>query len=223
MKKFNPGFKLEWKKYIAELLVVFVGVTSAFLLNDWAQKRNSEELENKYITSLLDDLKNDSDNLKKTINYSQNNFDSLSYLNYLLSKNFSDTDTLLELSVKLLNFEYFYPSDVTFETMKSSGGLNIIGGFEIRRKIIKLYSQYEGTILFDDMIKKYTDGYSIPYFINNTDLRNISGTDLKFYYDKQFSNILLGYLNILRQKVSALKKAKLECDSLRTELELYIK
>jgi hypothetical protein len=131
-----------------------------------------------------------------------------------LSTNYSNTDTLLEFAVKILNFEYFYPQRTTFETIRSSGGLNIISDFQTRTKIIRLYNLYERPVLFDEMHKKYTDAYSIPYFLNNTDLRNISKTKHEFYYNKKFSNIVLGYLNIVRQKITALREVKSECEKL---------
>lgn len=214
MKNIKERIKIDWKHHIIELVVVFVGVTSAFLLNDWAQKRNSIELEKQYLSSLLKDLEHDSERMKTIKEFSLKNYEDVFYLNELLSKNYSNKDTLLTLSAQLLNFEYFMPQKITFETMKSSGGMTIVSDFDLRTKIIRLYNFYSGPILFDEMIKKFSDEYTIPYFIKNSDMRNLTEIDLSFFYNRQFSNIVIGYLNIAQQKIKSLERADAECSEL---------
>lgn len=48
--------KIHWKNHFMELLVVVIGITIAFILENWRQERASSELEQKYLTSFKDDL-----------------------------------------------------------------------------------------------------------------------------------------------------------------------
>ena len=74
MKKKNNS---NWKYYIIELLVVFVGVTAGFLLNAWRQENAELKLEQKYLNSFYNDLTSDENSLDSLIIHSQIKVDSL--------------------------------------------------------------------------------------------------------------------------------------------------
>lgn len=48
--------KINWIELVLQLFVVFVGVTLGFLVNDWATKRNNENLETLHLTTLAKEI-----------------------------------------------------------------------------------------------------------------------------------------------------------------------
>jgi hypothetical protein len=51
--------KYNWGKLGLELLVVFLGVTSGFLLNSWRERQLEEQMEQKYVISFIKDVSDD--------------------------------------------------------------------------------------------------------------------------------------------------------------------
>ena len=64
-RKSDVNHKWNNKKYLInhliELVVVVIGISIAFALNRWYENTKSEELEQKYMESLFDDLEKDKD------------------------------------------------------------------------------------------------------------------------------------------------------------------
>ncbi len=59
LKKYN------WGKLGLELLVVFLGVTSGFLLNSWRERQQEMKMEQKYISSFIKDVNDNIDQLEE--------------------------------------------------------------------------------------------------------------------------------------------------------------
>lgn len=74
---------IQWADKLIDLLVVIVGITIAFSLNNWNNNRRDNKLKTTYLSSLHNDLKKDSANLASAhseILKEQNLLDTLFYL-----------------------------------------------------------------------------------------------------------------------------------------------
>lgn len=63
--------KINWKNYFIELIVVFIGITAAFLLNNWREDYESDELESKYINSIKNDVIQDSISVHEILKFNE--------------------------------------------------------------------------------------------------------------------------------------------------------
>ncbi len=59
--------KVNWLQHSVELIVVFIGVTSAFMLHAWRESRLESQLERKFLESLYEDVLYDSSSLASVI------------------------------------------------------------------------------------------------------------------------------------------------------------
>jgi len=57
----------DWKKLFFELIVVFLGVTAGFLLNNWQLEKQDELLDKKYMNGFLQDVNTNITELKTAI------------------------------------------------------------------------------------------------------------------------------------------------------------
>ncbi len=57
----------KWMHYLLELLVVFIGVTAGFLLNNWREDNAELNLEKKYLESFYADVTADAIDLDSLI------------------------------------------------------------------------------------------------------------------------------------------------------------
>jgi hypothetical protein len=64
--------KIEWKNHFVELVVVFVGITLAFILNNWRESYKDKNLEKKYLASFYSDISTDINSLDSLISSKEN-------------------------------------------------------------------------------------------------------------------------------------------------------
>ncbi len=69
--------KRSWTYYFLELLVVFIGVTAGFLLNNWRDDNAELRLEKKYLESFYADVETDAIDLDSLIIRNQTKADTL--------------------------------------------------------------------------------------------------------------------------------------------------
>jgi len=88
----------EWGKLFFELIVVFLGVTAGFVLNNWRMDQEERKIEQKYLASFLQDIKFDIPELENAVTT-----DSIwlarakPLLNKIMNKNIEMYDTLIIL------------------------------------------------------------------------------------------------------------------------------
>jgi hypothetical protein len=107
-----------WKAYLIELIVVFIRIYAAFLLNNWRDDQQDAELEMKYLTTLADEVLADFKNLKSVIDVNEKKLNKIGrYISKIDSK-LSPKDSALVLLGDMLSIVAFYPSVSTYESMK---------------------------------------------------------------------------------------------------------
>ena len=79
---------INWKVYIVELLVVFISIMAAFILNSWREASKDAQLEKKYLSSIYKEVLEDSENLKEVIDVNEKKLNTCrSYLLTIESDN----------------------------------------------------------------------------------------------------------------------------------------
>jgi hypothetical protein len=64
--------KIDWRNHFVELIVVFIGITLAFMLNNWRENNNNQEMAEKYLNSFRNDIAYDHTQLDSIINSNEN-------------------------------------------------------------------------------------------------------------------------------------------------------
>ena len=78
---------INWKNHLVELLVVFIGLTAAFGLNNWRDKIADAELEKRYLESIEIDLESDMTQLDQLIKVVEKNLSAIQKLDSLIENN----------------------------------------------------------------------------------------------------------------------------------------
>ncbi|WP_350293377.1 DUF6090 family protein [uncultured Croceitalea sp.] len=143
-----------FKYAIGEIILVVIGILIALQINNWNENRKANTLEKSYYCLLLDDLKQDKqqvDVLKTLVK------ERISYSNQMISVIQQDQSDATKFGENLryairLAANSFQPNDATYEDIKSSGNLSIIKD----KKIVKALNTYFKT----------TDGYTKAIITN---------------------------------------------------------
>ena len=172
----NQNKTTKYFKYaIGEIILVVIGILIALQINNWNENRKANTLEKNYYCLLLDDLKQDKQQVEGLKTLVQERIDYSNQMISVIQQKQSDATVFgknLRYAIRL-GTKSFQPNDATYQDIKSSGNLSIIKD----KTIIKAINTYFKT----------TDGYS------KTILKNI---ELNFSQLTSFNNWLdIGIFN----------------------------
>jgi hypothetical protein len=89
--------KIEWTNHIIELVVVSIGITAAFALNNWNEGKKEKQQEKNYIANLLEETNFNINQIKKVIkNAESDSIANFELINIFL-KNKYDQENILPL------------------------------------------------------------------------------------------------------------------------------
>jgi len=199
-KKSNKNITKKLGRYLTEILVIIIGITLSFALNEWNKSRNDHKAYKNHLENLTNDLE---------IDFKQMNSDIASVsriqksLMYALKYNPSNRDSIPRLSEAInetMSYINFLPNNNTYRMLNSTGGLDVFRNKELVSELNKLY-QYDYAYI--EMMEKHKDKvlyshllpllYEEIYFEDAITYPNIR-TDVKsFLNNKKFRNICIDY------------------------------
>jgi len=135
---------VQWRELLAnktfDLLIVILGVSIAFQLNNWKLGNDQRSLERFYKESLLVDLNADIAEINE--NMSELTRDRNIVESYLGRMETLPADSLLKPLLAIMSFETFGGNRNTYETLVASTGLNTFSEPGIVEKLTDYYSTY---------------------------------------------------------------------------------
>lgn len=196
--------KINWKNQSVELLVVFIGITLAFALNNWREYNKDRELEHQYIKSFHDELAFTKTTLDSVIIENKTTVERIKAMLPLMKNGNMPMDSILVAIMLTADVNLFIENTYTYETIKNSGSFNIIQSFKVRSKIIEYYETYKSKELVERYFQMYIDNYTIPFIIKNMDLMN--GKIMTKINGYEINNLINGYYQLLAQVVNNYQK-----------------
>ncbi|MEQ9404546.1 MAG: DUF6090 family protein [Cyclobacteriaceae bacterium] len=205
--------KINWLDHIANLLVVILGISIAFYLEGYREEKANRIQEQKYIKSLTQDLATDSAAL-----------DTLQILNRVIGNSLVrlsdgsvgkpiDADSLVTW---LLSTQYnpsFTPQRTTYESLKSSGKMDLIGDFELRKRIVELYEQYyRGTSQYDEAINQDLRDFYKPFYMKNIAFTGRNSVNEGFLTKTEFRNAVFAYRYLFIAKTDFYETVSVELE-----------
>ena len=212
LKKYN------WGKLGLELLVVFLGVSSGFLLNSWREKNQQEELKQKYVIGFIQDV---DDNIEELMLF--NDRDSLWMIS--AKENLVDLkehtlikDSAEAMMIKILMINKIQPHGGTYEDVTNSGNLNIFDDYLLKSQIVDYQISISGVGFVDDYFHKYFNNFVMPFIFDNFNVLTGKFIDYQNIKSTEFSNIFAGYFSMIQQRNVAYKNLLKESIELRETL-----
>jgi hypothetical protein len=135
-----------------DLVMVVLGVTIAFQLNNWKLNSDARSLERFYIESLLADVNTDIEEIKTNVAVLKSDREAVE--GYLAVMDKLPADSLLRPLIAIMSFETFTPSDNTYNTMVAGTGLSALSKHTLVERITDYYSSYISIRRFEDVYTK---------------------------------------------------------------------
>ena len=215
--------KINWTYYLAELLVVFIGVTAGFLLNNWRMDQAEVKLEHKYLNSFYADLMEDEDNLDSLLIRGKVKEDTLLIVlveSVVQKEPIPLTEEQAQVIVnEMLYVEWFSPSNDTYEDMINSGNLNLISDYSLKEKISSYYKFTEEVKRVEQYFLEHMDNYAFPLLYKTYHLYSREFINSESYQSLEFTNMVLGVFSFLQQNNKIYGEALEKNTELKEELE----
>ena len=139
----------KWTHYFWEFLMLFLAVFCGFLAEYQLEHKIENERERQYMTSMIDNLKNDTAEVKNIINIYES---KIKWLDSLLSIRHSDFLVRKDQELfytycmrTLFNNVAFQSNDATLIQLRNSGGLRLIRAKGVADSITSYQQEMEGT------------------------------------------------------------------------------
>ncbi|MGB3779201.1 MAG: DUF6090 family protein [Tunicatimonas sp.] len=182
-----------WLDKLVDLLVVILGISIAFGINNWADGRKNEQAKHRYLVSLANDLRADSmalDDYYEDIQRSQGIIDTLQYFVYEGDQ--SQANSIAKTMNALGRSGYFAPEDYTYEALQQSGGFGVFTTDSLSIALSKLYNSYGVIESQQSLYQTIQFDFVVPYYFNY-DLAGDIVIDSEVYFEPKL-RVILGAL-----------------------------
>ena len=195
--------------YTLELLVVFIGVTAGFILNNWRENAAEKKLEYKYLNSFYRDVQNNENEIDSLILSSQLKSDKLIAIlkeTELVNKPLNE-DQAREIVTEISYIEWLSAANDTYEDIINSGNLNLISDYQLKEKISSYYTFLNEIKNVEQFHQKHMDNYGFPFLYKTVNLLSQEFVNEESYQSMEFTNMYLGVISLIQQNNNHYRKA----------------
>jgi hypothetical protein len=217
--------KFTFKSIILEILIVIVGITIAFWVNNWGEERKERALEIEFLKTLRSDLAEDSIAFAAQVRENEKNVEQLyTFIRLLRSKDYQNAAIPNKHVGRFLNRNNWIVNGNTFEILKSGGKLDIITNSELRNDISLFFRlrTFQSERLLD-MSQDFVDNQMNIYLSKNSDYFISNKPNLDFIKEKEFQNLLVIWAELTEDNLGAYEDILNDIEDLITRLDTELK
>ena len=216
--------KINWLDHIANLLVVILGISIAFYLESYKERKNSRFYERQYIEGLVEDLDSDIEQLDTLMSINERRIEALVGLsNASIGRQIIGDTVLMNYMLSIQYNPPFSPQPTTYESLKSSGKMDLISSFEQRSAIIELYEKYYlGTVQYDDAVNEHIRDFIKPFYMNHVRFNSGQSINPDFLPKNNFRNMIFAYRYLFVAKDGFYKRVKDRAEEVRDGLKNHL-
>lgn len=160
MKKESRFGKLRY--FFAELLILIIGITASFALNEYRLGNQEQRQEDEMLKSFSKNLEVDSLRLSSSIKVLEKQIEFAEKL--LLSEQGVYTDSLVIFALSQLTYAPFDSNDITYQQMRSTGTSHLITNDSLATEIVGLYENgFEIVTLWSEIDGEHVRQNLIPF------------------------------------------------------------
>ena len=212
--------KIDWLNHFIGLLVVFLGVTAGFILQNRKETSANKELEQKYLTGFYDDVKENILELKDAILSDSLWVEQNKYAIKLMVKDSLSTDSANVLVKNMANFSKISAQTNTYENITNSGSLNLISDYNLKQTIVKYHTSLKGFELLDDYFQNHNSNNFMPFLMHNYDIFKQEFVNKNGGKLPEFKNLFAAYFSLTQQRLEGYQRLLKESIEFQQQLEM---
>jgi len=198
--KFRLFRNVHWSDKLVDVLVVVLGITIAFWLNNWRENQKNRASEHQYLSALETDLGKDTVELLKIIESMDTVFFGIDRM-YTLADKLEYADSVTHYLFLLDEDKIrFFPEDYTYKSLQQSGNIRLIQNDSLLLVLSHLYDKYAEINVWNEFAYEWQFRNYLPY-LNNYDKRRGRLINPEIYVNPLFDAFLLRYrYNLIARK-----------------------
>lgn len=209
----------DWKKLFVELLVVFLGVTAGFLLNNWRQDNQDQKLEKKYLHGFLEDVKADIPILQEAIKADSLWLQRTKPQLFAIQRANMSVDSANSLIKRIVSLSKLEPQTGTYEDITNSGNLNLIQNYTVKKEIVDYHLAIKSAGFLDDYFYRYFNDFVMPFIFTHFNVLDGKLNNPTIINSPQFVNVIAGYFSLVQQRKATYEDVLKKSNSLKMTLE----
>ena len=214
--------KINWANHFVELIVVIIGITIAFMLENWRQENANHDLEQKYLNSLKSDLMSDNKLLDSTVSSVEKQISKLRDFITEIKTGTVVKQKAENIIPQVLISYGFAPKLATYQSITNSGNLNIITDYKLIESLASYYNSYDEISIKEKGLYDYQLKFVLPYVYENVDFLSGKMVNKSAINGFEFKNIVTGYYTLVGQNLEAYKNYQLANKELLENIEKYL-
>ena len=216
---FKQSNSINWTKLLLELMVVFLGVSAGFLLQNRKEDSGNRELEQKYIQGFVSDVNLNIEDLREAIEEDSLLLEDTKYAIPLIINDSLSLDSANSLIGRVAKFSEFTAHVITYENITNSGSLNLISKYEMRHQIVEYHKSFEDFKLLELYFRNHISNDFMPFLINRYDIFNQELEDYATVKTLRFHNIFAIHFSLTQQRLEGYKRLLKESEEIKKILE----
>lgn len=194
--------KIDWKYTFGEIIIVIIGISIAFGLNNWWASRKDAELEQEYLQNIQLDLKEDLEHLKASSAQFKTKLQIIEQLRPHLYAEIPRKDSVVQKFFQLLDLIKFFPNKGTYNALLNSGDLNLIRDFDLRTRLESHYNFYQEVAYEEERQVNFHKNFMSEFTMNKINYDQLYRGDLSFLKEPELKNLFFAIqgISMLGQK-----------------------
>lgn len=198
---------------IGEILLVMIGISLAFQVNNWNDDRINKNAEIRYYENIRDQIADDRSLILEQVHFNNRYMSRFKYLNQVIENNNRDkVDSLGTIVRDLTQYSDFDRQGNIYETMVNSGEIKLLRNYDIVNGIRELEEKYTylnrmENIHYDAMMTHVI--MAINPIVKFSDGRVMNPDAI---YSYEFQNLVLAVIQIMSEKDMVYNEALYEIE-----------
>lgn len=209
---------INWSYALGEILIVIIGISIAFGLNRFTEQQKETAQRTQYRNSLVVDLDREMEQLQANVDSFQQRQRLIQELfPYLYGKQEGRAAVGRNI-FKLGESIAFYPTDITYRTLISSGDLDLFTDFELRMALEDHYARHQR--LEKDYLRqeRINERYFADFMIYEMDYRKVGKGDFSFMDSPLLRNTIQSLYGTYGIAIATSKAGMERCRALKALL-----
>ncbi|MBO3697486.1 DUF6090 family protein [Roseivirga sp. E12] len=208
---------------LLEIVIVIIGISIAFGLSNWGERRKEVHMGDEFVKTMVDDLKSDSAAFVYQIANIEENISTVESLMALCRRKGFQEDSVQWYVGAFMNRNNWLINSNTYEILKSGGKLDIITDFDLRSDISFFYRirTYQTDVILE-LTQGFVQSQMNPYLTKHSDFFINDVPDHRFIQDVVFQNLLGRWRDLKQEKLDIYQSTLDDINSLIPKLEAYL-
>lgn len=216
------------KKYllyaVGEILLVMIGITLAFQVDNWNENRERKIAEIRTYENIRDENIGDKELIQGQINYNNNYMVQFEYAkDIILTNDQTKMDTLGIIATKLTNYSDIEGEGNIYETMVNSGEIQLLRNQRIINRVRWLEERYNYINRMENIHYDVMMNFAAPNITSAVNFITAEVVDPDLIFSNEFQNLVFLLIRVMKEKDNTYLSAINEIDGILALIDEELK